>query len=75
MPQELKNVIEETLKPLNISFQEFSEIIIRLLDYGMLNRSESLIESTLYDRYLQCAALVEDYLSVMHVALMHDTKS
>lgn len=68
----LSNAIENALTPLNISSDDFSELIVRLLDYGMINRDESQIESTLYDRYIRCADIVEDYLSLMHVIIQHN---
>ncbi|NRB39861.1 MAG: DUF4194 domain-containing protein [Pseudomonadales bacterium] len=64
----------ETLKPLNISTDEFSELVIRLLDYGVINRDESQVETTLYDRYMQCADTVHEYLSVLKVTLQHDAR-
>jgi len=70
----LDNYIEQALKSLPISNEEFSELVIRLLDYGVITRSESQVESALYDRYLQCAELVEDYLSVIRVRLQHDRR-
>ena len=66
--------IKEALKDLHISEDEFSELMIRLLDYGVITRDESQIESQLYDRYIQCAQLVEDYLSVIKVRIQHDSK-
>ena len=70
----LTNAIEMALSPLNISADEFSELIIRLLDYGMINRDESQVESTLYDRYVRCADIVEDYLSLIHVVIQHNSQ-
>ncbi|WNO10827.1 DUF4194 domain-containing protein [Teredinibacter sp. KSP-S5-2] len=64
--------IEEQLKTLNISRNEFSELVIRLLDYGVICRNESQIEATLYDRFLSCMELVESYLSFIAVRLQHD---
>jgi len=66
--------IEEALSELSISSEEFSELLIRLLDYGVLCRDESQIESLLYDRYLQCSELVEDYLAVIKIRLQHDSR-
>jgi len=66
--------IEEVLSELSISSEEFSELLIRLLDYGVLCRDESQIESLLYDRYLQCSELVEDYLAVIKIRLQHDSR-
>lgn len=70
----IQAALEEALKPYQLSVDEFSELIIRLLDYGVINRDESQIEELLYDRYLQCVDVVEDYLLVMHVRLQHDRK-
>ena len=70
----LSKVVEEKLDKLNLSTNDFSELVIRLLDYGVINRDESLVESELYDRYLQCAELIEDYFSVMKVKIQHDRK-
>ncbi len=66
--------IQEALNTSHITQNEFSELIIRLLDYGVITREESQIENILYDRYLQCADLVEDYLSVIKVRIQHDRK-
>ena len=66
--------IAEGLSEQGISAEEFSELLIRLLDYGVLCRDESQIESQLYDRYLQCSELVEDYLSVIKMRIQHDSR-
>ncbi|HEY7886013.1 MAG TPA: DUF4194 domain-containing protein, partial [Cellvibrionaceae bacterium] len=68
----LDNYLTEQLQPLNLSGEEFSEILIRLLDYGVLCRDENQTEAALYDRYLQCARLVEDYLAVIGMRIQHD---
>lgn len=68
----LEQFIEEQLKPLNISRYEFSELLIRLLDYGVICRNESQIEATLYDRFLLCHELIESYLSLIAVRIQHD---
>ncbi|MFT5209247.1 MAG: hypothetical protein ACI9CE_000969 [Flavobacterium sp.] len=68
------DVIAEKLKELGITSNEFSELVIRMLDYGVINREESQIETRLYDRYLQVTDLVEDYLSVLKVKIQHDKK-
>ncbi|MDQ2075914.1 DUF4194 domain-containing protein [Marinimicrobium sp. ABcell2] len=68
----LDEYLTEHLQPLNLSREEFSEVLFRLLDYGVLCRDESHTEAALYDRYLQCSGLVEDYLSVLGVRIQHD---
>lgn len=66
--------IEEGLSELGINADEFSELLIRLLDYGVLCRDESQIEGLLYDRYLQCSDLVEDYLRIIKIRIQHDSR-
>jgi hypothetical protein len=68
----LDDYLTEQLQPLNLSREEFSEVLIRLLDYGVLSREESQTEAALYDRYLQCSGLVEDYLAVLGIRIQHD---
>ncbi len=69
-------MIEEYLQPklqaLGLSLESFSELTLRLLDYGVIHREESQIEAQLYDRFLQCHELVEDYLAILHLRLQHD---
>lgn len=68
----IEEFLTEHLQPLGLSREEFSELLIRLLDYGVLCRDESQTEAVLYDRYLQCRNLVEDYLALIGVRIQHD---
>lgn len=70
----INTLINDALDKLNISPDAFSELLIRLLDYGVICRDESLIEEQLYDRYLQCQSLIEDYLLPLKVRIQHDKK-
>lgn len=70
----IDNFLEAQLKSLGIGRTELSELLIRLLDYGVISRNESQIEASLYDRYLQCSDLVEEYLSVIGVRIQHDRR-
>ncbi|GAA6151256.1 DUF4194 domain-containing protein [Pseudoteredinibacter isoporae] len=65
-------MLQQALKEQAIRPEDFSELMIRLLDYGIINRDESQVEASLYDRYLQCQDLVDDYLSVIGVRIEHD---
>jgi hypothetical protein len=68
----IENFLTAQLEKSGLKQEEFSEILIRLLDYGVICREESQVEATLYDRYLQCDALVEDYLRVIGVRIQHN---
>jgi hypothetical protein len=68
----IEEFLTEQLQRLNLSRDDFSELLIRLLDYGVISRDESQTEAALYDRYLHCNSLVEDYLRIIGVRVQHD---
>ena len=70
----ITDLLEQNLDQLGLTPAAFSELIVRLLDYGVISRNESQIEANLYDRYLQCVDIVEDYLAPMHLVLVHDSQ-
>jgi hypothetical protein len=70
----LSVALQEELDDQNVSLDEFSELIIRLMDYGVLSRDESQKELQLYDRYLRIEGVVRDYLSIMHIRLKHESR-
>lgn len=70
----LSDYLENKLDSENISLNEFRELSVRLLNYGVLCRNESLTEQQLYDRYLRIAPLMQDYLSLMDLRLYHDPR-
>lgn len=72
--QRLTDLLEQKLDALGLTANAFSELLIRLLDYGVISRNESQIEATLYDRYLQCSELLEDYLRPLNLVIMHDAQ-
>lgn len=70
----LTEIIEQQLEKENITFNEFRELLIRLLNYSVLCRQENQIEQQLYDRYLRISDLMKDYLSVMDIRILHDAR-
>ncbi len=68
----LKQILQQALSDKAIRPDDFSELMIRLLDYGIINRDESQVEAMLYDRYLQCRELVDEYLDIIGVRIEHD---
>lgn len=70
----MRDALEAQLKERGVGEEEFSELMIRLLDRGVLCRDESRREAELYDRYLATAELVEDYLSVLRIRLLHEPR-
>ncbi len=68
----ISDLFAEQLDKKSSNLTEFSELLIRLLDYGVLCRDESQVEELLYDRFLQLKDLVEDYLAMISVRIQHD---
>lgn len=70
----ISDLFAEQLEKKSYRREEFSELLIRLLDYGVLCRDESQVEEQLYDRFLQLKDLVEDYLFMIGIRLQHDER-
>ena len=70
----ITEAIEKSLAQNHLSSEEFSEVVIRLLDHGVISRDKSQIETKLYDRFIQCEAMIDDYLRPLKVRLQHDRK-
>ena len=70
----MRDALEAKLSERGVSHAEFSDLMIRLLDRGVLCRDESRREAELYDRYLQVTELVEEYLSVLRIRLLHEPR-
>lgn len=70
----LTNIVEQQLEKENISLNEFRELLIRLLNYTVLCRQESLIEQQLYDRFLRISSLTKEYLAMMDIRVFHDSR-
>ena len=64
--------IEQKLLSAGIHSSELSELLVRLLDHGVICRDESGIEQQLYDRYVRLESLVEDYFSLMGIRLIRN---
>jgi len=68
------NQLEQLLEKEGVQLKEFSELVIRLMDYGVICRDESQVEQVLYDRYLRVEELVQDYVAVMAIRIQHDKR-
>jgi len=66
--------IEQKLEKQGLDRRELSELLIRLLDYGVICRDESQVEQQLYDRYLRLEEIVSDYLELLGIRVQHDKR-
>lgn len=64
----------QRLEKIGVSEAEFRELIIRLVNYSVIVRDESQTEQILYDRLIRVRELVEEYLSIMGIQLLIDSR-
>lgn len=70
----LKIWLEQQIKNKGMAIDELSEVLVRLVDYGVLCRDESLVEQKLYDRFVRVEELIEEYLALMGMRLEHNRR-
>jgi hypothetical protein len=70
----LSSYLEERLATRGIALDEFRELVVRLMNYGVLCRAESQTERELYDRFLRAEEAVREYLDLMGIGLHHDRR-
>ena len=70
----LNDYLAERLEKLNVSQVEFQELILRLMNYSVIARAESQTEQLLFDRLVRCKELVEEFLSVMGIQLLIESR-
>lgn len=66
--------LDRLLETQGFSRIDYSELLIRLLDHGVLCRDENQVEQQLYDRYLRLEEPVNDYLSLLGIQIQHDRR-
>jgi hypothetical protein len=68
----LNEFIEERLP--GITLEEFRGVLVRLVNYGVLERRESQTERELYDRFVRAEELVGEVLSLYGIVVHHDRR-
>jgi Domain of unknown function (DUF4194) len=71
---QLSKYLEERLEPSGVSVYELRELLIRLLNYGVLVRAESQTERELYDRFVRIEEIVTEALSLYGIEQHHDRR-
>ncbi len=72
MTSTLQDYLEQRLEPNAISLAELQELLVRLLNYGILCRDESQTERELYDRFLRAEQPVRELLDLFGIGLQLD---
>ena len=70
----LNEFLQEAVERENVTLSEFRELVVRLLNYGVLCRNESQVEQQIYDRYLRLSDLVEEYFGLMDIGILHEPR-
>lgn len=70
----LNEYIEKRLESAAVSPEQLQELLVRLLNFGVLVRGESLIETELYDRFVRVEELIGEVLSLYSIELYHDRR-
>ncbi|HEY8568290.1 DUF4194 domain-containing protein [Microbulbifer sp.] len=70
----IEQALEEALTQCRLTRNEFSELLVRLLDYGVICRDESNVETVLYDRFQRCESLIREWIAPLGLRLQHDNR-
>jgi hypothetical protein len=68
----LHEYLEQRLEPSAVTSNELRELLVRLLNYGILCRDESQTERELYDRFLRIEEPVRELLDLFGIGLQLD---
>jgi hypothetical protein len=72
MQPTLHDYLEKRLEASAVSLDELRELMVRLLNYGILSRDESQTERELYDRFLRIEQPVRELLDLFGIGLQND---
>lgn len=70
----LDEFIERRLESTGVDAAGFRALLIRLVNYGVLERGESQIEQELYDRFVRVEELAGEVLSLYGIVVHHDRR-
>jgi hypothetical protein len=72
MQPTLQDYLEARLENSAVSLDEMRELLVRLLNYGILSRDENQTERELYDRFLRIEEPVRELLDLFGIGLQLD---
>ncbi len=70
----LSRYIEERLEPSAVTPEQLQELLVRLLNYGVLVREDSQVVRELYDRFVRIEEIVSEVLSLYGIRVHHDRR-
>ncbi|MEJ2591091.1 MAG: DUF4194 domain-containing protein [Candidatus Thiodiazotropha sp.] len=72
MQPTLHDYLEQRLEASAVTLDELRELLVRLLNYGILGRDENQTERELYDRFLRVESPVRELLDLFGIGLQLD---
>lgn len=72
--ESLNQYLEQRLKPSGVSLDELRELLVRLLNYGILCREENQTERELYDRFLRVEEIAREQLDLYGIVVHLDRR-
>ncbi len=66
--------LNPVLQQEGVSSERLRELLLRLLDYGVLCREESQTEQQYYDLFIRLEQVVRDYFDLIGVRILHDSR-
>jgi hypothetical protein len=72
MEPTIHDYLEQRLENSAVTLDELRELLVRLLNYGILSRDESHTERELYDRFLRIEEPVRELLNLFGIGLQLD---
>lgn len=70
----LNDFLAERLERTGVALADWRELLVRLMNYGVICRDESQTERELYDRYVRVEDLTRETLSLFGLELYHDRR-
>lgn len=70
----LNSYLQQRLEASGISLDELRELLVRLLNYGVVCREENQTERELYDRFLRVEELARELLNLYGIAVHLDRR-
>lgn len=71
---QLNDYLENRLESAGVPLEDFRSLLIRLVNYGVLERAQSQTEREVYDRFVRIEELTAEVLALYGIVLHHDRR-
>jgi hypothetical protein len=71
---QLNDYLENRLESAGVPLEDFRSLLIRLVNYGVLERAQSQTEREVYDRFVRVEELAAEVLALYGIVLHHDRR-